>query len=567
MCKRLKFDEVGETLFYCVELVKCSCETTRINEAAITPNGWVPTERARKMTQDLWGVLAPRLQSKRSNTAWTRRVKSGAPINYSYGDVHDSALNLAAQLRQNGVSKGDTVALIGPNGPEWGVGALAVWKIGAVLSPVHIGNSEGDIRTQLDSVNPKLILAYEPGSKLDGVDYSILNIQMNSELAEQEAGEPLNSLSSEECLRIYTSGSTGTPKIVRLSHANVSSNFIACSKIVVLNEKDRFLSLLPLSHTFELVGGMLLPLYNGASIVLPKILTAQEVLEAMSEERVSVVLAVPRLYRNIMQGMKKKFSEGSFLLRGYVGLLGALPLGLRRVLNAPLRKKLSPNLRYWVSGGSRLDPSIAKFFRKLGLSLRQGYGLTETSPVICVQEAYPANFDSVGYAIEGVEVSIDEPDELGSGEVLVRGHNVMLGYSDEAMTREIMKGEWLRTGDIGRLDASGNLCLTGRLKRIIVTEAGKNVYPEELETLLERYDGVKEAGIIEVDQRPAVVFAMDNPAESGSRAKEILRSFNARTSSHNQVARCAVIEDLPKTALGKTALTKLREAFDAHEVA
>lgn len=518
------------------------------------------------MTHDIWEVLAPRFQSRRSNLAWTRRVKSGSPLTYTYADVHDGALHMAARLRQSGISLGDTVAVIGPNGPEWGIAALAVWKVGAVLSPVHIGNIEGDIKTQLEAVNPKLILAHEPGSKLEGVDYPILNIEISSELAEQESSEALNGLESEECLRIYTSGSTGTPKIVRLSHKNVSSNFVACSKIVVINEKDRFLSLLPLSHTFELVGGMLFPLYCGASIVLPKVLTAQEVLEAMKEENVSVVLAVPRLFRNIKQGMESKFRESSFLLRGYIALLSALPLGIRRVLNAPLRKKLSPNLRYWVSGGSRLDPSIAKFFRKLGLSLRQGYGLTETSPVTCVQEAYPSNFDSVGYAIDGVEVSIDEPDELGSGEVLVRGHNVMLGYSDEELTRQCMKGEWFRTGDIGYMDASGNLCLTGRIKRIIVNEAGKNVYPEELETLLERYAGVKEAGIIEIDQRPAVVFSMDNPSECATAAKDILADFNSKTSSHNQIVRFAIIEELPRTALGKTALTKLRGEFDAHEV-
>ncbi len=519
------------------------------------------------MTHDLWEVLAPRLRSNKPNVAWTRRLKGEAPIQFTYGDIYDGALHMAHRIRQYGVSKGDTVALLGPNGPEWGVGALAVWKVGAVLAPVHIGNSEGDIRNQLAVLNPKLILVHDPGSKLNAVDHPVYEIEISSELAESESVEPLNNLNQEECLRIYTSGSTGTPKVVRLSHVNISSNFIACSKIVAIDKNDRFLSLLPLSHTFELVGGMLLPLYCGASIVLPKVLTAQEVLEAMKEERVSVVLAVPRLFRNIKQGMEKKFRDGSPLLRAYVGLLGALPLGLRCVLNAPLRKKLSPNLRYWVSGGNRLDPSIARFFRKLGISLRQGYGLTETSPVICVQEAFPANFDSVGYAIEGVEVAIDEPDELGSGEVLVRGHNVMLGYSDETLTREIMKDEWLRTGDIGRIDASGNLSLTGRLKRIIITEAGKNVYPEELETLLERYEGVKEAGVIEIDQRPAVVFAMDNPGNCGPKAKEILKDFNAKTSPHNQIVRCAIIEDLPRTPLGKTALTKLRDEFDVNEFA
>ena len=518
------------------------------------------------MSDDIWNIFGPRLKSNASNVAWIRRRRDADTLSYSYGDIHDGALNMAGRLRDHGVSRGDVVSVISPNGPEWGVAALAAWKVGAVLAPVHIGYSEADIRTQLEALGPKLIMTHEADSKIEGVEIPSIHIDIGTELTERESGISANDLSAEEAIRIYTSGSTGVPKIVRLSHRNLSSNAIACSKIVEINQKDRFLSLLPLSHTFELVGGMLLPLYTGASIVLPKILTAQEVLAAMAEEKVSVVLAVPRLFRNIKQGMEKKFREGSFLLRGYISLLGAMPLGLRSRLNAPLRKKLSPNLRYWVSGGVRLDPTIAQFFRNLGISLRQGYGLTETSPVVCVQEAFPANFDSVGYAIEGVTIMIDEPDELGSGEVLVKGDNVMLGYSDPKLTAEVMKGEWFRTGDIGRLDSSGNLSLTGRIKRIIITEGGKNVFPEEIETLLERYPGVKEAGVLEVNQRPCVVFAMDEPEASGDKAKGILKEYNAKASAHNQVTRCAVVDELPRTPLGKTALTQLAEVFEQNEV-
>lgn len=518
------------------------------------------------MSHDIWNIFGQRLKSNQSRVAWIRRQRGAENLSYSYGTIHDAALHMAGRLRQHGVSQGDVVSVIGPNGPEWAVAAFAAWKVGAVLAPVHIGYSQDDIQRQFEALQPKLIMVHDAKSKSGDVDIPQVDIEIGNELTAQEDQIPANDASSEEALRIYTSGSTGIPKIVRLSHHNLSSNFKACSKIVTIDHRDRFLSLLPLSHTFELVGGMFLPLYNGASIVLPKVLTAQEVLAAMLEEKVSVVLAVPRLFRNIKNGMEKKFQEGSFLLRGYIGLLAVLPLGLRSRLNSPLRKKLSPNLRYWVSGGARLDPTIAKFFRNLGISLRQGYGLTETSPVVCVQEAFPTNLDSVGYAIEGVEIKIDEPDELGSGEVLVRGDNVMLGYSDPIATQEVMKGEWFRTGDIGRLDSSGNLSLTGRIRRIIVTEGGKNVFPEEIETLLERYPAVKEAGIIEIDQRPCVVFAMDEPDVNADKSKEILKDFNAKSSAHNQVTRCAVVEDLPKTPLGKTALTRLAEVFEQNEV-
>ncbi len=518
------------------------------------------------MTNDIWEVLAPRFEANSARPAWIQRVKQGSAQITTYRQVHEGALNLAAILRTQGVGCKDVVAVIGPNSPQWAIAALAAWRVGAILAPVHIGNSVEDIRAQIEILNPKIILAHDAGSKLDGQQRAVLPIEIGSDLAQDEAARSGNHLSAEEAARIYTSGSTGMPKVVRLSHKNLSSNFIACSRIVKIDHDDRFLSLLPLSHTFELVGGMLLPLYCGSSIVLPRVLTAHEVLSAMAEEKVSVVLAVPRLFRNIKEGMEKKFAEASFLLRAYVSMLAAMPLSLRIKLNAPLRKKLGPNLRTWVSGGSRLDPTIALFFRNLGISLRQGYGLTETSPVVCVQEAFPQSLDSVGYAIDGVEVKIHEPDEYGIGEVLVTGSNVMLGYQDVELTREVMHGDWFKTGDLGRMDAQGNLSLTGRIKRIIVTEAGKNVYPEELETLLERYDGVVEAGVVEIDMRPCAVLAMEEPENKSQQAKEILRDFNARTSSHNQISRFAVVEQLPRTPLGKTSLSELPEVFAANEV-
>ena len=515
------------------------------------------------MNYDIWSNISPSLAKHGQQPAWIRRMRNEESVTHTYEQIYRGALHLAASLRKQGVSAGDIVTVIAPNGPHWGVAALAVWRIGAVLAPVHIGYTEAEIQTQLDALNPKCILVND--FKLEGSEREVMEIEINSELSDEELKQPLFEARQQEAVRIYTSGSTGTPKVVRLSHENVSTNFVACSKIVELTSKDRFLSLLPLSHMFEMVGGMLLPLYCGCSIVLPSVLTAAEVLQAMKDEGISVVLAVPRLFRNIKSGMEKRFREGSVFLRLYVNLLGSLPLGLRCKLNAPLRKKVSPNLRYWVSGGSRLDPTIAQFFRRLGISLRQGYGLTETSPVVCIQEAFPHNFDSVGYSIENVEVRIEKPDDQGCGEVLVKGPNVMLGYTNPELTAEVMDGEWFRTGDIGRLDASGNLSLTGRIKRIIITEAGKNVYPEELEVLLERFEGVKEAAIMELKQRPVAVMAMEgeNP---NIKAKEIVAQFNAKTSSHNHIARVAVVQDLPKTPLGKVAFPKLPDIFKDHEV-
>lgn len=515
------------------------------------------------MAQEIWGTLSSQLSAKPSNIAWIRRARQDDSVEYSYDDIRKAALHIASQLRQKGVGAGDIVSVCGPNGPEWGAAALGVLKLGAILAPIHVGNSKEDIARQIEALAPKILLTHEFTQENCAVEQ--LPITLADEGAEQESSTPCPASAQAEAVRIYTSGSTGRPKMVRLSHNTICTNFIACSKVVPLSTGDRFLSLLPLSHTFELVGGMFLPLYNGATIVLPSVLTPEEVLTAMHDESVTVVLAVPRLFRSIKEGMEKRFREAPAPLRWYVGILASLPLGWRRRLNAPIRNKLSPKLRVWVSGGARLDPAVAGFFRGLGISLRQGYGLTETGPVVCVQEDFPRNLDSVGFPIENVEVMIDSPDEQGCGEVLVKGPNVMLGYTDEELTREAIQDGWFRTGDLGRIDASGNLSLTGRIKRIIVTEAGKNVYPEELETLLERYDDVKEAAIVEVDHRPAAILAVDVEDAEGI-ARSVVQQFNKRVSSHNQVARFAVVDKLPITPIGKVAISRLPEVFQQNEV-
>ncbi len=513
------------------------------------------------MASHIWGMIGPRLIENSNNIAWLRRVRNGSPIEYSYGTIHRSALHIAATLRQKGVGAGDIVSVSAPNGPEWGASALAIFKIGAVLAPIHVGYSSEDISRQIEALSPKLILTHN--FKIDDCSIECVPIDLPDSGSESEASVVENFKRNTEAVRIYTSGSTGSPKIVRLSHEAICSNLAACTKVAAISTGDRFLSLLPLSHMFEMVGGFLLPIYNGATIVLPSVLAATEVLDAMKEEKVSIVVAVPRLYRSIKEGMEKKFRESPAPLRWYVALLASAPLSWRVRLNGPLRSKLSPKLRFWVSGGARLDPEVSKFYRKLGISLRQGYGLTETAPVVCVQEDFPKNLDSVGMPIEHVEIKIDKPDGQGCGEILVRGPNVMLGYTDEELTAEVMRDGWFCTGDIGRIDATGELSITGRIKRIVVTEAGKNAYPEELETLLERYDGVKEAAVFELDQRPAALLAMEQAEQPN--AHSVIRQFNKRVSSHNQIARFAVAEELPKTPLGKPALTKLKEVFDQNE--
>lgn len=369
-----------------------------------------------------------------------------------------------------------------------------------------------------------------------------------------------------EAVRIYTSGSTGNPKIVCLSHRNIVSNVVALSKLMVVERTDRFLSLLPLSHTMELTGGFLFAMYSGSTIVLPRVLAASEILEALREEKISLLVGVPRLYRNIMLGLEKRFRQGGSILRLYRRILKCLPVFVRRRLNWPIRKHFGGNIKAWISGGSRLDPKISGYFQQLGLPLIQGYGLTETSPVISIQKTFEPKLDSVGDPLEEVEVKIHNADDKGHGELWVKGPNVMLGYVDQAQNDQVFEDRWFKTGDLACIDKDRKITITGRDKRLIVTEAGKNVYPEELETLLERLDGVKEAGVIEINMRPVAVLAVDESIDFND-VKQVIQEFNKLVSSHNRIFRFALTDELPRTPLGKVAIKDLPKIFSENEVA
>ena len=514
------------------------------------------------MSVSLWNLIAPSLGKYPNNPAWICRQKGDNRV-VTYQQLHDAALANAHQLRLAGIKAGDTVGITAPNGPEWCAAALATWKIGAIVAPIHIGNSDQDIATQINAVKPAVMMVHNAQCVHENCIEILL--QGDADVISTESNIDTPGHADEVAVRIYTSGSTGSPKIVRLSHANHASNMFAACKIQTFTSDDRFISLLPFSHAMGLTANFLLPLYCGCAIVSPRVLAASEVLATLEQEHISVLIAVPRLFRNIMNGLEKKFSSAGAGLRAYIWVLRKSPMFIRKRLNAPIRKKLGDNVKVWVSGGSHLDGQISAYFHGLGLPLRQGYGLTETSPLACIQDEFDSAVQSVGRPIEKVEVRILNPGKEGSGEVCIKGPNVMIGYENDEHNSEAFDDGWFKTGDIGRLDAIGRVTLTGRSKRLIVTEAGKNVYPEELETLLERDPRIKEAGVFELDMKPVCVISSD--AENAEAVvREVLAEFNRTVSSHNQITRFAITDELPRTPLGKLALQQLPEVFERTEV-
>jgi long-chain acyl-CoA synthetase len=346
--------------------------------------------------------------------------------------------------------------------------------------------------------------------------------------------------------------------------------------------EDRLVSVLPLHHAFELTAGLLAPLSVGASITYLETLSSETIVAALRETRATVLLGVPRLFELMLEGIHRqvaRLSAGRSValgaLSGASRAFRALGLSAGRSLS-PLHARFGGCLRAFVSGGSPLPPEVLEGFRELGFTIVEGYGLTETAPVVAVNPLDGARAGSVGKPLPGVEVRIHAPAEDGVGEIVVRGPNVMSGYyRDPEATARVLRAGWFHTGDLGRFDADSYLYLTGRLKDLIVTSSGKNVYPEEVEVELKDLPGVKESCVVGVRARSGggeevhlvVVLEGDDTEAAHAAVRAEVARRGARLSSHQRVQRVHFwTAELPKTALLKVKRGAVKARLEGEEV-
>lgn len=301
-------------------------------------------------------------------------------------------------------------------------------------------------------------------------------LQVWSDLLKPDEPPPSAALADQAAVILYTSGTTGQAKGAMLSHANLAFNITAGIEHLGLKNGISTLSFLPINHVFEQVCGILLPLSLGGTISFAESL--KKIGENLVEVQPTFLLGVPAVYRLLLDRIMKNVRS-----KPLTRLLFQFPL-TRPLVQAQVRKKVGPETTF-ISGGAALDPGIAADFSKLGLTLFQGYGITETSPIIAAESPHNRLPGSVGLPMPGVEVRLDQTSPEGIGEILVKGPNVMLGYyKKQAATAAAIIDGWYRTGDLGRFDQNGNLFICGRVKNLIVTANGKNVYPEEVENEL-----------------------------------------------------------------------------------
>ncbi len=443
----------------------------------------------------------------------------------TYQEMIEKVSLFARGIKKLGFGKNSKIALIGENRPSWAIAYLGIQWTGAVVVPLDPQLKSPEIKHILiDSESEALVYSkmYEEviteavkGLKnikllicMDKVEEKTKKIiwmedviQNGKEVSYFPPQPSLDDLS----VLIYTSGTTGQSKGVMLSHRNIASNINSMYQAVYFDEKDRFISILPLHHTFEATCGFLAPLVAGCEIIYTPSLKSKEILDTMKKHKVTLMLGVPLLFEKIVLGIKRNVKEASAikktLFKTFYGLskiikpVSKLP---GKVLFKGVRGAIGfENLRLVVSGGAALPRWVSDFLENIGVNILQGYGLTESSPVLTVNRAEKPKNESVGPPVPDVEIKIDSPDENGVGEICAKGPNIMLGYyKNKKATQEVLKDGWLYTGDLGWIDKEGYLYITGRKKNLIVTAAGKNVYPEEIEEKLLESPYIKEVLVI-----------------------------------------------------------------------
>lgn len=446
----------------------------------------------------------------------------------TYKELHEKVCAAAAALRSIGFNKGDNAGVVGENRPEWIISYLAIVFAGGIVVPLdpqlrqkEIGHLLRISETEIVFSSPRYISVLEQCNQKTGLPKTIVSMENIEGLfslddfivkgAKLLKGKSIDLDKDRPSLDdilaiIFTSGTTGKSKGVMLTHRNVVYDAAASRKMIKVDENDRMLSILPLHHTFEATAGFILPLYIGVTITYARSLKSKEIIEDIQDTETTIILGVPLLYEKMLKGLKKGISEQKKLVKSVVNVNLWLVRFINNIFNAQpgrvlfksLREKAGlGSLRLLVSGGAALPVWVSRGFNEFGFTILQGYGLTETSPVTNVTPVEKIKFASVGPPIPGVEIKINEPEESGIGEILVKGPVVMKGYyKDKELTETVIKDGWFYSGDLGRVDSDNYLYITGRKKSLIVSQAGKNIYPEEVEGELIISDFIEEALVV-----------------------------------------------------------------------
>ena len=455
-------------------------------------------------------------------TALQIKEKNGSYRKISYVNLGRRAVDVSSTLLKLGIEKGDRVAIFSESRPEWAIAAFGIISCGGIIVPIDVKLSEKEVQFILNDSQTKFICVSEKHiGVVNNLKAALPHIKdiiffddsdarddiiLLKNLKMREGEDKYRPIYPEDtALIVYTSGTTGIAKGVELSYRNLLFQVVTISEIVNYSIKDQFLSILPLNHMLEMTGGLIAPLYAGSCVTYCDSVKTTTLISTMKETHTTAMVCVPLILKMLHDSILRKVDKLSPMQRQFFQLLlfvskFLLKFDIRvgKLLFKSIHNELGGGLRGFISGGAPLNLDVELNLNAMGFRVLQGYGLTETAPVISVNTFKHNRMGSVGRPLEGVEVKIlKETDDAKDGEIITRGPHMMKGYyQNPEKTAEIIKDGWLYTGDIGYFDDAGFLHISGRSRNLIVLGAGKKVFPEEVEEVIGKSPYIKEICVL-----------------------------------------------------------------------
>lgn len=466
--------------------------------------------------------------------------EGGSKNTLSYSQVEQKVKELASWLTEKGIQKGDRIAVSGKNSPQWGLVFLASLTAGATICPIDYALHEEEIKNLLNTAKPKFFFVDEekfPTFDSKNAEYKVYSLSPKfSEkyvynLKPDSTEHDFRSAKEDDLAAIlFTSGTTGNPKGVMLTHKNlVSDAYIAQTRMDIFST-DVFYALLPIHHAYTMQAVFIESLSVGAEIVFGKSMAVSRLMKELREGQITMLLGVPLLFNKLLAGIMKGIKAKGPLVNGAIHAMMWISYIIKKVFKvnpgktlfkSVLKQANIQSLRIAICGGGPLASSVFKIYNEMGIDFVQGYGLTETSPIIALNPISRFKIESVGqYFFPYMEMKILEPSADGIGEVAVKGPMVFKGYynMEEENAKVFTPDGFFKTGDLGNLDSEGYLILAGRVKNMIVTEGGKNVYPEEIENAFQLFTDIAQITVrgyiadkaTKSEQIEALVYASDD---------------------------------------------------------
>ena len=524
---------------------------------------------------------ATTVYSKKQYTQWYDSKEGG----YTYATLKAKCDELSKVLTQYGIGAGDKVAILSQSMPDWSVAFFSLAPYGRIVIPILPDSSSNEVTNIINHSETKAIfvsqkLANKVSQEVKDkmvliIDVDTLEIVKSDDDKFTCDGKTSVPTPEDIATIIYTSGTTGSAKGVVLSHRNLSANVITCYHACKRTYKDRWLSVLPMAHTLEMTLGMLYPMYCGASVYyLQKPPVASLLLKAMKTVKPTTMLTVPMIIEKVYKGSVLPTIKNSRTLTWMNENMNGL---MCRIIGMKLKKTFGGHMTFYGIGGAKLDPEVEKFLLKAKFPYAIGYGLTETSPLLGYAMHGWRTVGSFGYPVYNVKLKLHNVDPAtGEGEVVAQGPNVMLGYyKDPVRTKSVFTEDgWFRTSDIAVMDEKGRFYIKGRNNNMILGPSGENIYPEEIENVVNNVEGVSESIVVERNGRlvalvqPSENFIQwDNESEDklyeklDSWKEKILSITNKNVNKSSQVSSVEVMkEPFEKTATQKIRRFKYKES-------